>query len=303
MERYAILDVGTNSIKYLLFSIEDRKSTIIEEANNITRLGEGLLKTGVLSDEAMSRNIEALNEFVKKAEKQNVREIIAVGTMCLRTAKNSDVFLKKVKDELGLTIEVIPGEEEARLSFLAVLPTIEEMGKNVIIFDVGGGSTEFILGKDSKVKDCVSLNLGVVHLTEEFLLSDPVTEDELQKMQDYIIESVKDKIFDKKADYLIGIGGTVTTMGAVMHKMAQYDPSVIQGSEMTLDEVKKQIKLYRMETIEKRKQIPGLQPKRADVILAGAGIVKTIMEVFNLDHFTISNRGLRHGLMFDRYLK
>ncbi|MCD6379943.1 Ppx/GppA family phosphatase [bacterium] len=257
----------------------------------------------MISDEAMRRNIDALHEFVKNAEKQNVKEIIAVGTMCLRTAKNSDVFLKKARDELGLTIKVIPGEEEARLSSLAVLPTIEETDKNVVIFDVGGGSTEFIFGKAAKVKNCVSLNLGVVYLTEEFLLSDPVNENELKKMQNYIIEFVREKISDKKADYLIGIGGTVTTMGAVMHKMAEYNPSIIQGSEMTLNEVKKQIKLYKMETIEKRKQIPGLQPKRADVILAGAVIVKTVMGIFNIDSFTISNRGLRHGLMFDRYLR
>ncbi|MEA2095607.1 MAG: Ppx/GppA phosphatase family protein [Candidatus Cloacimonadota bacterium] len=303
MDKYTILDIGTNSIKFFLFSIENGKSTTIIDTNNISRLGEGLLKTGLISDEAMNRNIEALREFIKSAEEENVKEITAVGTMCLRTAKNSDVFLKRVKDELGLTIKVIPGEEEARLSYLAVLSTIGNTDKNVVVFDTGGGSTEFIFGKGTNLNNRISLNLGAVHPTEEFLISDPVTNDELKKMQDHMLDFFGERITDKRADYLIGIGGTVTSMGAVMHKMVKYDPKIIQGSQMSLVEVKKQIKLYKNKTIEERKQIPGLQPKRADVILAGAGIINTIMEIFMIDSFTISDRGLRHGLMFDKYLK
>lgn len=111
----------------------------------------------------------------------------------------------------------------------------------------------------------------------------------------------KENIPEKKANILIGIGGTVTSMGAVMHKMLKYDPDIIQGSQLTLAEVNKQITMYQRKTIEERKEIPGLQPKRADVILAGAGIIKTIMDIFKIDSFTISDRGLRHGLMFDRF--
>jgi len=302
MNKYAILDIGTNSIKFFLFSIENGKPTTIIDTNNISRLGEGLLKTGIISDEAMARNIEALREFMEIAAKENVKEIIAVGTMCLRTAKNSDVFLKRAKDELELTIKVIPGEEEARLSYLAVLSTIGNTDKNVVVFDTGGGSTEFIFGKGTNLENRISLNLGAVHPTEEFLISDPVTEDELAKMQDYMKNFFGERIVDRKADFLIGIGGTVTSMGAVMHKMVNYDPMVIQGSQMTQKEVNAQIEMYMKKTIEERKQIPGLQPKRADVILAGAGIIKTIMEIFNIDSFTISDRGLRHGILFDRFL-
>ncbi|MBT4331727.1 MAG: Ppx/GppA family phosphatase [Candidatus Cloacimonetes bacterium] len=303
MDKYAILDIGTNSIKFFLFSIENGKLTTIIDTNNISRLGEGLLKTGIISDEAMDRNIEALRGFMKSAKEENVKEITAVGTMCLRTANNSDVFLKKAKEELGLTIKVIPGEEEARLSYLAVLSTIGNTDKNVVVFDTGGGSTEFIFGKGANLNNRFSLNLGAVHPTEEFLVSDPVTNDELKKMQDHMMDFFSEKITEKKADYLIGIGGTVTSMGAVMHKMVKYDPKIIQGSQMSLEEVKRQIELYQNKTIEERKQIPGLQPKRADVILAGAGIINAIMEIFEIDSFTISDRGLRHGLMFDKYLK
>jgi len=303
MNRYAILDMGTNSIKFLLFSINEGKANTIIDTNNISRLGEGLQKTGMISNEAMDRNIKVLEDFIKTAREYKVKDIIAVGTMCLRTAKNRDVFLKRVKDELNLEIAVIPGEEEARLSYLAVLSTIGKTDKNVVVFDTGGGSTEFIFGKGTDLNDRISLNLGAIHPTEEFLLSDPVRDIELNKMLTYMADFFSKKIETKKADYLVGIGGTVTSMGAVMHKMVEYDPDIIQGSEMSLKEVQNQIKLYQNKTIEERKQIPGLQPKRADVILAGAGIIKTIMEIFEVETFTISDRGLRHGLMFDKYLK
>ncbi|MDP8204241.1 MAG: Ppx/GppA phosphatase family protein [Candidatus Tenebribacter mawsonii] len=303
MKKYAILDIGTNSIKFFLFSIENGKSTTIIDSNKISRLGEGLIKTGIISEKAMDRNIEVLREFLKSAEEENVKEITAVGTMCLRSAKNSDVFLKKAKDELGLIIKVIPGEEEARLSYLAVLSTIGNTDKKVVVFDTGGGSTEFIFGRGIDLNDRISLNLGAVHPTEEFLNSNPVTNDELKTMQNYMMNFFSARITNKEADYLIGIGGTVTSMGAVMHKMVEYNPKIIQGSQMTLEEVKNQIELYKNKTIEERKQIPGLQPKRADVILAGAEIINTIMKIFKIDSFTISDRGLRHGLMFDKYLK
>ncbi len=303
MKKYAILDIGTNSIKFFLFSIENGKSTAIIDTNNISRLGEGLLKTGIISNEAMDRNLIALSEFMEIAKEKNVQEITAVGTMCLRTAKNSDVFLQKVEEKLGLKIKVIPGEEEARLSYLSVLSTIGNTDKEVVVFDTGGGSTEFIFGKGTSLNNRISLNLGAVHPTEEFLLSDPVTEDELKKMQDYMIRFFKENITKTTADYLIGIGGTVTSMGAVMHKMVKYDPSLIQGSIMSLSEVKNQIKLYQRKTIEERKSIPGLQPKRADVILSGASIIESIMKIFQIKSFIISDRGLRHGLMFDKYLK
>lgn len=303
MNKYAILDIGTNSIKFFVFSIEDGKSTTIIEENNISRLGEGLLKNGIISDEAMERNIEALQEFLELAKKEKVEEITAVGTMCLRTAKNSKVFIDRAKKELDLHIEVIPGKEEARLSYLSVLSTIGKTDKDIVVFDTGGGSTEFIFGEGANIENRFSLDLGAVYPTENFLKSNPVTQKEIEDMLDYMNVFFEKKLGGKKADFLVGIGGTVTSMGAVMHKMTNYDPSIIQGSHLTLEEVNNQIKMYKNKTIEERKQIAGLQPKRADVILAGAGIVKTVLELFKIDKFTISDRGLRHGLMFDKYIK
>jgi exopolyphosphatase/guanosine-5'-triphosphate,3'-diphosphate pyrophosphatase len=303
MKKYAILDIGTNSIKFFLFGIENGNAETIIDTNNISRLGEGLQKTGKISNEAMDRNIKALSEFLEIAKENEVEEITAVGTMCLRTATNANEFIKRAKEELGLEIKVIPGEEEARLSYLAVLSTIGKTDKNIVVFDTGGGSTEFIFGEGTELVKKMSLNIGAIRPTEEFLHSNPVTDEEVNKMLSFLKDFFDQHNLDGKADYLIGIGGTVTSMGAVMYKMTKYDPNKIQGSKLTLEEINNQINLYKSKTIEERKQIPGLQPKRADVILAGAAIVKTILEKFNKDYFIISDRGLRHGLMFDKYLK
>ncbi|OQX70720.1 MAG: phosphatase [Candidatus Cloacimonas sp. 4484_275] len=302
MSKYAILDIGTNSIKFFIAEIKNGKIHTIIDTNNISRLGEGLQKTGKISPEAMERNTQVLADFLKIAEKENVEEITAVGTMCLRTAKNASEFIKKVKNELNLEIEVVDGEEEARLSYLAILSTLGIADKNVIVFDTGGGSTEFIFGEGTELKNRISLNIGAVYPTEKFLLSDPVTDEELKTTFSYIENFFAEHDLSGNPDVLFGIGGTVTSMGAVKHKMEKYNPEIIQGSTMELEEVERQIELYKSKTIEERKNITGLQPKRADVILAGAAIVKTIMKTFGKDSFIISDRGLRHGLMYDKYI-
>ena len=303
MNKYAILDIGTNAIKFFLFALEDGEVTTIIDTNNITRLGESLQKTGKISAVAMDRNIKALGEFLEIAKDNEVEEITAVGTMCLRSASNANEFIKKTKDELALDIQIISGEEEARLSYLAVAHFTTEMDKNILVFDTGGGSTEFIFGKGKKLIKKISLNIGAVQVTEEFLHSDPVTSQEVKNMIDYLKKILIEHNLNNEVDYIVGIGGTVTAMGAVMYKMTKYNPNKIQGTKLYLAEIDRQIELYSSQTIEERKKIDGLHPKRADVILAGAGIVKIISEQFKKDFILISDKGLRHGLMFDKYIK
>ena len=300
MNKISIIDVGTNSIKFHIAELtpDGKVETILDE-NNIARIGEGLRKTGILSWEAMIRNTNAIMEFVNTAKKLGVNEFLGVGTMALRTAKNSGEFIKMVKDACSIEIKVIPGEEEARLSYLAVLSGLKLHDKDLVIFDTGGGSTEFIFGCGQEIKKKFSVNLGALSITEEIFKKNPPTEDEIREALEKI-----DKTFEKygvsgKVTQLIGMGGGVANIGAVKHKMAKYDPNIIQGSKLELREVEKQIKMYRSKTNEERQQIVGLQPKRAEVILAGACILKVIMEKLGIDHLTISNRGLRHGLAYD----
>ena len=303
MSKYAVLDIGTNSIKFNITLLKGTKLETILDTNNISRLGEGLQNTGKISDEAMDRNVKALSGFLSVAKANQVDEVVAVGTMCLRVASNAKYFINKVKNELDLQIEVIDGKEEARLSYLAVLFSLKIKDVEIAIFDTGGGSTEFILGKGEKLEKRFSTNIGAVGLTEKFLKSNPVTKIELKNMLDYIENFFADLDIKKNVNHLIGIGGTVTGMAAVKHKMEKYDPEIIQGSTLKLSEIERQIRLYQSKTIEERKQIIGLQPKRANIILAGAGIVKILMKKFSVDSLTVSDRGLRHGIMYDRFIK
>ncbi len=302
MAKYAVIDIGTNSIKFHIAEKDaEGKWSVVLDESNIARLGEGLQTTGNISPEAMERNVEAVSEMAQKARAQGVSEITAVGTMCLRTAKNAPDFVNRVQDACNVTVEIIPGEEEARLAYIAVKTGVGLQEGRLVIFDTGGGSTEFIFGKGDQIEKRFSLNVGAVRYTENILRSDPVTQEEVDNAVVEIEKGFTDLTFEDKVDALTGMGGTVSNLSAVKHQLAKYDPDIIQGSVLELAEIERQIKLYQSKTIGERKEIVGLQPKRADVILAGSLIISVIMKKAGVESFTVSDRGLRHGLIVDRF--
>jgi len=304
MSKKAIIDVGSNSIKFFLgdLAADGTLQTVVDE-NDIARLGEGLRETGVISSEAMQRNNEAIARFAEKARSNGASEIVCVGTMALRNAKNTDDFIKLVKETSNVDLTVIPGDEEARLSYLAVLSGLTLQDGKLAIFDTGGGSTEFIFGEGKSVSKRFSVDLGAIRITEKYFKADPVSKADVEAAIAEIDSTFKENGVEGKVAQLVGMGGTVTSMGAVKHKMVKYDPDVIQGSTMTLADIEEQIEAYSSRTIEARKEITGLQPKRADVILAGACILKVIINRLGVSELTISDRGLRHGMAFDMLTK
>ncbi len=303
METYATIDVGSNQVLIHIARVEDKKvvETLVDKGE-ITKLGEGVNQTGVLKKEAMERTLNALKEFKNLLEEYGVKEYVAVGTSALREAKNASDFLKMVKDELGIEINVIPGEEEARLSYVAVVGGLDLGDKETTVIDIGGGSTEFIFGKGPEIKDRFSLKIGALKMTEQFLKSDPVKDEEFNSLMDFLKSE-----FDKSvkspfsSPYLVGMGGTMTNLGAMKHKLEKYDPDVVHGTVIRMNELDEMIEDVKSKTIEERKSIKGLQPKRVEVILAGMAILKSIMLKLNCDSVTVSDRGLRHGLFFDRF--
>lgn len=297
----AIIDIGTNSIKFCLAESDkkDGSFTVLKDANNIAKLGEGLRDTGSISPEALERNAQAAAEFVKEAKEAGADDIRIVGTMALRTAKNAADFCARVKELTGIEPQVIPGEEEARLSFVAVMSGIPGAAEaDLVSFDTGGGSTEFVFGEAGEIKRKFSLNIGGIRITEDYLSAAPVAPEKLSAARAQIRKELAEGGVTGGAQFLVGMGGNVTSIASVKHKMAVYDPDVIQGSELTLADIKEQIADYASKTIDERKKITGLQPKRADVILAGACIIEAIMELCGLDRLTVSDRGLRHGLLY-----
>ena len=301
MDRKAVIDIGTNSIKLYVAELgpDGSLATVIDK-NNIARLGEGMDEERTLQQEAIRRNAEAVAEFADLAKSNGAGEIVAVGTMALRTAKNAKDFIDAVRDLSGIEVRVIPGEEEAEFAYLAVLSGIGASVERLAVCYVGGGSTEFIFGGQAGIDRRFSINLGAVKVSADYLSSDPPSSKEVEDAISYVLDVLKENGVNDNmpVDKLVGIGGTITSMGAVKFKMEKYDPDVIQGSILTRDDVDRLIALFRSVPLDERRNIVGLQPKRAEVIIGGACIVRGIMESLGTDELTMSDRGLRHGLMF-----
>jgi exopolyphosphatase/guanosine-5'-triphosphate,3'-diphosphate pyrophosphatase len=302
LPRYAVIDVGTNSVK---FQIAERGADgswrkIVDRAD-VTRLGEGLEESGSLNPEPMRRTADAIAAMAREARDRGVDEIAAVGTAGLRIARNSADFVRAVEAASGVHVEVISGEEEARLAYLAARSGLGLAEGSVVVFDTGGGSTQFTFGDGEEVDARFSLDVGAVRLTEEHALDGVVSEDRLAAALEDIAADLAPLDGRSTPAALVGMGGAVTNLAAVKHELAAYDPEVVQGTVLDLAEIDRQIELYRTRTAEERRAIVGLQANRAEVILAGACIVRTVLVKLGSESLTVSDRGLRHGVLAERF--
>jgi exopolyphosphatase / guanosine-5'-triphosphate,3'-diphosphate pyrophosphatase len=270
------------------------------EQETIVRLGEGVQKTGVLSKEAMERAFRALTQYSDRCRAMQVQKIFAAGTSALREASNSGLFLKRVKEELDITIDVISGEEEASLSYLAVSKDMKEEKKPLFVVDVGGGSTEFIFGKDNRILTWRSLPLGSVRFTEKFLHSDPVRKEECDKMAQTVQKGLAEIPLPQEPFTMVAVGGTATALASVEQGLEEFDVERIHHFVLEKEALRRQLTLFRMKTVEERKKIPGLSPTRADVILAGGTILYMAMEAFRIASALVSCHGVRYGLLYKR---
>jgi exopolyphosphatase/guanosine-5'-triphosphate,3'-diphosphate pyrophosphatase len=300
--RYAVIDVGTNSVKFLLG--ERRRDgewqTVVDRAE-ITRLGEGLDATGSLGDEPMERTAAAIAAMADEARQDGAEAIAAVGTAGMRIAANAPAFVAAVRERCGVEIEVIPGEEEARLAFRAAVAGLGPAHGSLVVFDSGGGSSQFTFGTGDRVDEQFSVNVGAARFTERFGLDEAVSEETLTEALAAIAVDLARLDGRPAPDGLVGMGGAVTNLAAVRHGLSTYDADVVQGTVLDRAEIDRQVELYRTRSAEERRDIAGLQPKRAGVILAGACIVRTVLEKLGRDSLTVSDRGLRHGLLLERF--
>ena len=297
-----MIDVGTNSVKFVIAERAENGSwtTVVDRAE-VTRLGEGLDDGGELRPEPIERTVEVVAAMADEARGAGVAEIAAVGTAGLRIASNSATFLDAVRERAGVEVEVISGEEESRLAYLAVTSVLDLGDSTLVVFDSGGGSSQFTFGRADRVDERFSVNVGAVGFTERFGLDGVVDEQTLGAARDAIAADLDRLDGRPEPDIVVGMGGAVTNLAAVKHELATYDPSVIQGATLEAGEVHRQIELYRTRTADERRDIVGLQPKRAEVILAGALIVHTVLAELGRDRLTVSDRGLRHGVLAERF--
>jgi len=300
--RCAVIDVGTNSVKFHVGERDERGNwTTIVDRSEITRLGEGLRKSGELREGPMERTAKAIEGMVDEAEAKTALRIAAVGTAGLRIATNASDFVETVHRQCGLEVEVISGEEEARLAYVAAISALGLTEGTLAAFDSGGGSSQFTFGVGARVDEQFSVDVGAVRFTEQFDLGGAVSEGILAAALDAIAADLQRLDGRQTPDALIAMGGTSTNLAAVKHGLSTYDPDVVQGTRLDRAEIDRQIELYRSRDLDSRREIVGLQPKRADVILAGACIVRTVMNKLGSDAVTVSDRALRHGLLVERF--
>jgi exopolyphosphatase/guanosine-5'-triphosphate,3'-diphosphate pyrophosphatase len=300
-ETYAVIDAGTNSVKFHLAERQSKGAwKVVTDRAEVTRLGEGMSEGGHISPAAVDRTAEAITAMVDEAKSHGVTAIAAVGTAGLRMASNREEVVAEIRRRSGIDVSVISGEEESRLAYLAVKAGLGLDPGSLVVFDTGGGSTQFTFGRGDEVLERYSLNVGAVRYTERFGLDGVVSPEVLSRA----IASVAEDLGLEgrtRPEALVGMGGTITNITAVSLGLAVYDPDRVQGATLERAEVDRQIEVYRTTSLEERSSIVGLQPKRAEVILAGACIVKTVMEKLGHESLTVSDRGLRHGLLAERF--
>jgi exopolyphosphatase/guanosine-5'-triphosphate,3'-diphosphate pyrophosphatase len=299
--RRAALDVGTNSVKLYVAERADGGWRTVADRAEVTRLGEGLDATGRLGTAALERTTDAIARLAAEARAEGAEEIVAVGTAGLRAAANAGDLVGRVRERSGLELEVLPPEDEARLAYVAAAEALGPAPGTRLVFDSGGGSSQFTFGHDATVDERFSLDVGAVRMTERYGLAGPVTDEVLATALAGIAGALG-RLRDRSPPAAIaGMGGAVTNLAAVQHGLAEYDPAAIEGTTLDRPEIDRQIALYRARTAEQRRAIPGLQPGRAEVILAGACIVRTVLGLLDAGALTVSTRGLRHGLLAARF--
>lgn len=304
MTRKAAIDIGTNTTRLLIANSEEN-GTFKELFSRrvITRLGEGLSNRKHLMEGAVQRTIDALALYSKDITDHNCSQVRAVATSAVREAENGKEFLQRVIKETGIKLEVINQQEEAHLATIGVFSGLKGKPEKVVIFDVGGGSTEFILSNNlaNPIK-IVGLQMGVVHLTERHIKSDPVNSEELESLKaevDEKLEKVKEEIGREQDFTLIGTAGTPTQFAALDLELVPYDPVAVNGYKMSFSRVKKIFDDLKSKTTSERKAICAMESGREDLIIAGGVILLETMKLFNKDEITISDFGLREGIIVD----
>jgi exopolyphosphatase/guanosine-5'-triphosphate,3'-diphosphate pyrophosphatase len=300
--RFAVIDIGTNSVKYHLGErTPDGASHAVADRSEVTRLGEGLDASGQLSPPAIERTVAAVAGMIDEARRDGALDIAAVGTAGLRIASNRDAFIDAVREQRGVIVEVISGEDEARLAYLAATSTLPVGDGRLVVFDSGGGSSQFTFGECGHVEERFSLDLGAVPVTERFGLDQAVNEETVAAARAEIASQLGALDGRPPLDVLAAIGGAITNLAGVQLGLERYEPGRVRGLELEAAEVDRQIELYRTRDADERRSIRGLQPKRAQVILAGACIVRSVLAKLGRDSLTVSDQGLRHGVLLERF--
>jgi len=297
----ATVDLGTNTVRLLVVEPAGATWRTLEQTQRVTRLGEGQGTTGRLAPEPMRRTAAVVAEFSRAARALGADRVRIVATSAVREAVNREEFVARLERESGERVEVVSGEEEARLTLKGVASGLPGLGGSFVLFDIGGGSTEFVLARDGAPAAAVSLRLGVVTLQEEWGEPGPVRWDRFARLREHVdrrlAAEVPAAIAGAAVGELVGTAGTVTTLAALDLGLRAYDPAAVHGHRLDRAAVERQLARLGALDVQARALLPCLEPGRADVIIPGIAICLAAMARLGRDTVVVSDRGLREGIL------
>ena len=301
--KVATIDVGTNTT---LLLVADATSTsavhVLQNRAEITRLGRGIGNDGRLGDEGIARTLDVLREYAAAAANHGAA-IRAIGTEALRRAPNAQDFLGPAASILGTPLEVINGEREATLTYLAAVTSFPHIAKlPIVVIDIGGGSTEVVVSEAGHIQSRVSLPVGAVRLTERFVRHDPATAEETAAIDNDLqthLQGLPPRATGNRPFQLVGTAGTVTTLAAMSLGLTDYDPDRVHGHHLTRQALTAQLERIARAAQAERQTFAGLDPRRADVIFAGARILNAFVQHLGVDEVLVNDRGIRWGLLYE----
>jgi len=298
--RFAVVDIGTNSTRLLVAEVEDGRVTEeLERHSQVTRLGAGVDAAGRLQDEAMERVYATLERYREAIERHGVQRAVAVLTSAVRDAANGEEFAETVRSRFGLEPHVLKGEEEARLTFLGATSERDPDDQTpTLVIDIGGGSTELVIGSGQHAEFHVSTQAGVVRQSERHIRNDPPTADELDELirdvRGILEESVPEE-HRAAVQQAIAVAGTATSLAAIAQRLDPYDPTRVHGYRLDAAERDRIRDELTKLTLEQRRAVPGLHPDRAPTIIPGVLILEQVMDLFGLGEVEISEHDILRG--------
>lgn len=299
LKRAASIDIGSNTTLFLVGDVDSNgKITVIDEEQVSNGIGKDVFQYGKILSGTIERNLNILRSLTIYAPATGAKEIIIAGTSALRSASNKDQFISAVEKNLGVRVRIIPGVEEARLSYLGYQSGKTAIRGNILLADVGGGSSEFVLGAEGEIQQSFSLNIGGVRLMEDFPLGDPPERDKyrnlLSHIPSYLTLLEEDMLSGRR---LVFSGGAATALATLHKGLYSYDGDAIEGRVLDSRRIAQIQEKFLNSTLSERKRLLHFDPDRADVIIGGTAIILTVMKKLNAGQCRITNRGLRFGLL------
>ncbi|HZB27369.1 MAG TPA: Ppx/GppA family phosphatase, partial [Gemmatimonadales bacterium] len=298
--RLAAIDVGTNTIRLTVAEVqEDDTYRILDEEREMVRLGENLDRTGRLSEAAMVRALAAIGKMKAIADGFKIHQLRAIATSAVREAANGSSFIREVSRQHKVRIEVISGDEEAQLAFRTASRHFDFQGRPTAVVDIGGGSVEVILSAGTAIDHIYSLPLGAVRVTERLVRSDPLKAKHWKQMKEEIDGAFRSAMRQPahRAEIMIGSGGTFTSLAHMSKWQREGRHGSVQGYVLTPSEIIHLLGRLRETPLEARRQIPGLSPDRADIIVGGASVIARLVRWLDTQQIMVNERGIRDGLL------